>query len=85
MTRIRSVVIPRFPVTPVFLSHPRAGGDLANLTRYQVPASAGGLALFPGQAIETPATDGAAMVMIVELAFETMHDIVNVLETMLDE
>ena len=33
----------------------------------------------------TPTTDGAAMMVLIKLAFESMLDVVNVPETMLDE
>jgi hypothetical protein len=41
--------------------------------------------LLPGQAIVTPAAQGAAMMVFVELTLEAVFDVVHVLEAVLDE
>ena len=43
------------------------------------------LALLPGQPIEAPAADSAAMVIVIEFTLETVRDIVNMSETMFDQ
>ena len=40
------------------------------------------LALLPGQTMETPATAGTAVMVFVQLAFESFTDVVNLIETL---